>query len=190
LHGARDLGDADLARRITAAAPAVAEAEEDELCRRYARRVYLYGLRHLRAEDRARDLAQDVMVLTLEKLRAGQVRDPERIGSFVLGAARLMSRSTARSDAREAALETVPHRALRIEPAASDPLARDRVVRCLEALGERQRTVVVLTYYADEPTDAIASALGLTANNVRVIRHRGLRHLRSCLGLAASPTAA
>jgi RNA polymerase sigma-70 factor, ECF subfamily len=40
---------------------------------------------------------------------------------------------------------------------------------------------VTLTFFADEPADGIARALGTTAGNVRVVRHRALGALRACL---------
>ena len=107
-------GDGELARRIAAGgAGDSARADEDELCRRYAHRVFRYGVRHLGAEDRARDLVQEVLLLTIEKLRAGAVREPERIGSFILGAARLAARSLGRVGAREEeGIEQVPGHAV------------------------------------------------------------------------------
>ncbi|HSL17593.1 MAG TPA: sigma-70 family RNA polymerase sigma factor [Methylomirabilota bacterium] len=190
LGEAPELADADLARRIAGAGEEPAAFEEAELCRRFARRLYLYGLRHLRAEDRARDLVQEVLLLTLEKLRAGAVREPERIGSFILGAARMTSRAMARAGAREDDLAAAGEVAAAADALRADPLARDLVVRCLEALAERQRTVIVLTYYAEQSTAAIASSLGLSANNVRVIRHRGVAQLRTCLGFGGEGGAA
>jgi RNA polymerase sigma-70 factor (ECF subfamily) len=177
-----ELTDADLARRIACATPASAIREEEELCRRYTRRVYLYGLRHLCSEDRARDLAQDVMVVTLEKLRNGKLRDPDRVGSFILGVARMISRAAGRAAAREENVDEIEDSSASVDSSPPDPLLREKIVRCLEALKERQRTVVVLTYYAEQSTGAIASTLGLSENNVRVIRHRGIEGLRSCLG--------
>ena len=61
---------------------------EAELFRRLAPRVRLYGLRHLRDPAAADDLAQDVMLLTFDSLRAGKVRESERLASFVLGTCR------------------------------------------------------------------------------------------------------
>jgi RNA polymerase sigma-70 factor (ECF subfamily) len=177
------LDDGDLARRIARAGPAVAGAEEAELCRRFARRVFLYGMRHLRAEDRAHDLVQDVLLLTLQKLRSGEVRDPEHIGSFILGAARLISRSRGRANRREDGIDAAADLAVAADPHPPDPLARDHVARCLEALEDRCRAVVVLTFYAEQSTADIADSLGLSANNVRVMRHRGVARLRSCLGI-------
>ena len=81
---------ADLARAVAARGPVSSEAAESELYRRFAPRVRLYGLRHLRDEDAARDLVQQVMLVTIEKLRGGSVRDADQIASFVLGVSRTM----------------------------------------------------------------------------------------------------
>jgi RNA polymerase sigma-70 factor (ECF subfamily) len=194
-HGSRvpgtsDLADVELARRIANAGGEPAFAEEAELCRRYARRLHLYGLRHLRADDRARDLVQDVLVVALEKLRCGAVRDPERIGSFMLGVARMTARTMNRTRSKETDLAVADEPTVAANALAVDPLARDLVVRCLEALAEKHRSVIVLTYFAEQPTAAIASSLGMSANNVRVTRHRGIAQLRTCLGFGDIGTAA
>jgi len=54
-----------------------------------APRIRLYGLRHLRHEHAAEDLAQQVLITTLEALRAGRLREPEKLASFVLGSCRM-----------------------------------------------------------------------------------------------------
>ena len=83
------LEDGALARRVAAAGGRVDSAAEGELYRRLARRVRLYGLRHLRDAQAAADLVQHVLLTTLERLRAGEVREPEKIASFVLGMCRM-----------------------------------------------------------------------------------------------------
>jgi RNA polymerase sigma-70 factor (ECF subfamily) len=53
----------------------------------------------------------------------------------------------------------------------------------VEQLRERERAAVVLSFY-DERTGAdVASFLGVSEANARVIRHRALRQLRECMGL-------
>src|SRR6478752_3652606 len=84
--------DATLARRVAAARPGTATEAEAELVRRFAPRVRHFGLRHLRDEPGAADLVQQVMLTTIEQLRAGKLREPERIGSFVLGVCRMVVR--------------------------------------------------------------------------------------------------
>src|SRR6476661_1291692 len=85
------VSDEALARRIAGSSPGSTDAEETELYLRFAPRVRLYGRRHLRNDAAAADLAQDVLVLTIERLRAGAVRRPEQIGSFILGTSRMMA---------------------------------------------------------------------------------------------------
>jgi RNA polymerase sigma-70 factor (ECF subfamily) len=84
-----DLEDAELARRVTGGSPAEAGAAETELVRRFAPRIRLFGLRRLRDSAAAQDLVQEVLVTTLEALRAGRVEKPDRLASFVLGACRM-----------------------------------------------------------------------------------------------------
>jgi RNA polymerase sigma-70 factor (ECF subfamily) len=60
--------DAMLASSIAAAVPGGAHEEEAELYRRFAPRVRLYGLKHLRDAAAAQDLVQEVFVVTLERL--------------------------------------------------------------------------------------------------------------------------
>jgi RNA polymerase sigma-70 factor (ECF subfamily) len=159
---------------------------EAELCRRFGPRIRLFGLKHLRNEAAAKDLVQDVLVLVLTKLRSGAVREPEHVASFVLGAARHTVVDGRRSGARRARiLEAFP---LDLLPASEEethePLAARRLGDCLAALPERERAVLVMTFYDDRPADAVAAELGVSAGNVRVIRHRGLERLRGCMEAA------
>src|SRR5215469_1808656 len=95
--------DASLVHAIVAAAPGFDRDAEAEIYRRLAPRVRLFGLRHLRDAQAAADLAQQVLLMTIEKLRAGELREPDRLGSFVLGMSRLtvldLRRNAARRDA-------------------------------------------------------------------------------------------
>ena len=173
--------DAELARRVSSRDAGGSEAE-GELCRRLGPRIRLYGLRHLRDEAAAADLVQDVLVLTLERLRAGRVREPDRLASFVLGACRLTVRNHRRGRRRrDVLLERFPGAfPLRAEPDLL-LLDRGRLRECLGRLAERERSVLVLTFYAEEPSSAIGTRLGLTAENVRAVRHRAFVRLRRCV---------
>ena len=169
--------DAALARRI-AHSDASAEAE---FCRRFAPRIRLFGRKWLRNDAAAADLVQDVLLMALQKLRAGVVRDPERIASFMLSTARqMMVDSRRNSGRRERILGTFGDDLIPIAEPATEA-APERLRHCLQALPERERTVLVMTFYDDCPADALGKQLGLNAGHVRVIRHRGLEHLRSCM---------
>jgi RNA polymerase sigma-70 factor (ECF subfamily) len=177
------LDDGALARRVAATGATPDSAAEAELYRRLAPRVRLYGLRHLRDRHAAADLVQQVLLMTLERLRAGGVREPERIASFVLGACRMtvleMRRGTRR---REALMEAWGDRTEAYEAPEPLVLDPDRLTGCLEALPERERSVVAASFFADKQADEVGAELGLTGGNVRVIRHRALARLRECMG--------
>lgn len=175
-----DESDGDLARRIASGAGDVRSAE-GELCRRFAPRVRLYGLRHLRTEDRARDLVQSVLLAVLEALRAGRVEDPDRIDRFVLGTCR---NAALRRRANDTRAEPRPHDELDVVaviPPAPETVEVRALVRCLAALDLRGRTVVQMTYVDERSTEEIAAALETTPGNVRVARHRAIAQLRRCV---------
>lgn len=177
-----DLSDGDLARVVEARVSGSAEAAETELYRRFASRVRLYGLRHLRDEDAARDLVQQVMLLTIEKLRAGAVRDTGRIGSFVLGVSRTMASDLRRREWRREKLRAAFIAPDAVQAPAGDvTLDSDRLEACLGRLAERERMVVLLTFYAERTASQVGKEIGVTAGNVRVIRHRAIERLRTCV---------
>jgi RNA polymerase sigma-70 factor, ECF subfamily len=152
------------------------------LYRRFAPRVRLYGRRHLRSHAAADDLAQDVLLLTIERLRAGEVRRPEEIGSFILGTSRMMAHAERRvARRREALAARFMGREVETRPPSSTALDAPRVAACLRSLPERDRLVVLLTFYAEREAPRIADDLRVSPGAVRAIRHRAMARLRDCV---------
>jgi RNA polymerase sigma-70 factor (ECF subfamily) len=177
-----DSSDGDLARAVAARGPGEAEAAESELYRRFAPRVRLYGLRHLRDEDAALDLVQQVMLITIEKLRSGSVREIDQIASFVLGVSRTMVKDQKRLEwRREKLREAFMLSDILEAPVGDAMLDIDHLERCLARLAERDRMVVLLTFYAERTAGEVARELGSKEGNVRVIRHRAVERLRTCM---------
>jgi RNA polymerase sigma-70 factor (ECF subfamily) len=178
-----EIEDADLVRQIGSGNDREAEAE---LFRRMAPRVRLYGLRHLRDEYAADDLTQQVLITTLEALRAGRLRDPEKLASFVLGTCRMTVLDLRRGAQRkERLLEQFGADLLKPAQPSLPQLDHDRLTGCVQHLKERERTVVVMTFYDEQAGTDVARFLGVSEANVRVIRHRAIHLLRRCMGLAA-----
>jgi RNA polymerase sigma-70 factor (ECF subfamily) len=177
-----ELSDVELVRQIASGSSREAEAE---LCRRMAPRIRLYGLRHLRDEHASDDLAQEVLVITLQALRAGRLREPEKLASFVLGTCRMTVLNLRRGAQRKERLldqygaDLVPQ----AQPAMAQ-LDHDHLQRCVENLRERERTVVVMSFYDEQTGADVAAFLGISEANVRVIRHRAIHELRKCMGVA------
>jgi RNA polymerase sigma-70 factor (ECF subfamily) len=63
-------------------------------------------------------------------------------------------------------------------------LDHDLLARCVQKLNERERAVVVMTFYDEQTGADVASFLGVSEANVRVIRHRAIHQLRECMGVA------
>jgi RNA polymerase sigma-70 factor (ECF subfamily) len=174
--------EAELAQRIAGAAPGTDSDAEAALYRALAPRVRLYGRRHLRDDDAAEDLMQHVLVGAIVKLRAGELREPARIASFVFGMCRMTVLEIRRGGQRREALLEMHGAELAIADIAPAPrLDEARVAACMEKLAPRERSVLLLTFYEEEPADRVGASLGLTAGNVRVIRHRALQRLRECV---------
>lgn len=159
-----------------------AAGAEAELCKRYQRRVYLYGLKHTRDREAASDLVQEVLALILEKVRARQVHEPERFGSFVLGMCRMVIRGQRNKERRRTKILAQyrdPRDGIGAEPAVGHDVTR--VLACLQGLPDRERGVLLLSYYAELEANAIAGEFGISAANVRVIRHRALERMHACI---------
>lgn len=164
------------------AAPERDIAAEADLYRRLAPRIRLYGLKHLRSATAAADLVQDVLIMTLDKLRAGEIHEPARIASFVLGTCRQMVIDQGRGQRRrERILNTYAEDFPMADMTQQAPLDIQRLEECLDHLPPRERTVLVMSFYNDASAETVASELSTSAANVRVIRHRGIEHLRDCV---------
>jgi len=176
-----ELSDAELVRRIGAG-----EREaEAELFRRMAPRIRLYGLRHLRDVHASEDLTQNILITIIEALRHSRLREPEKLASFVLGTCRMTVLDLRRTARRQEQLLEEFGGMLVPEPVPIPTLDDDQLARCVSALKERERSVVVMTFYDDQTGAEAARFLGISEANVRVIRHRAIQQLRNCMGAAA-----
>lgn len=177
-----DVDDGTLARTIASSPKGAAVEAEAELYRRYAPRVRLFGLKHLRDQESAHDLAQQALLITLERLRANDVREPDQIGSFILGTSRMLTQAQHRTERRREALRAeYAHLAPASVGPATMSVDRAPLENCLERLGQRDRTVLVLAFYAEHPAAVIGEALAMSPGAVRVARHRALARMRDCL---------
>lgn len=172
-----ELSDADLVDRV---AGGHREAEA-EICRRMGRRIRLYGLRHLRSAAAADDLVQQVLLTTLEALRGGRLRDGEKLAAFVLGISRMTVLDARRRARRQQALLEEFGQVLVPEPSVLPPLDGGRLARCVQALRERERAVIVMSFYDERTAAESGRSLGISEANVRVIRHRAVKQLRACM---------
>ncbi len=155
---------------------------EEELCARLLPAVRAFAARRLRSGS-VDDFAHDALTLFVEALRAGRIEHSTAAAGFALGICRNLARERARNDERRRDLVG------RFGPTAADLLAWDKelLVRrehledCYSQLTGKARHVIRATFCEDAADQDIAQALSITPANVRIIRHRSLLALRSCL---------
>ncbi len=177
-----DISDAELVRRIEAGE----RQAEAELCRRMAPRIRLYGLRHLRDAPGADDLTQNVLITIIEALRQSRLREPEKLASFVLGTCRMTILDQRRGVRRkQRLLDQFGPDLVGYNESARPRLDHDRLAVCVENLRERERSIIVMTFYDERTSSDVAEFLGISEANVRVMRHRAIHQLRNCMGMTS-----
>lgn len=123
----------------------------------------------------AEDLLQDVLLNLHRRFPDGlTMTNPVAYARRALANANI---SRARRAAnREVVLATVPEHTAAAQP---DPAERDLLWQALRRLPARQRTVLVLRYYADAADSEIADVLGCRRGTVRSLASRALAVLRT-----------
>jgi RNA polymerase sigma-70 factor (ECF subfamily) len=156
----------DLVHRIVSGDPAA----EAELVQRFSRALSFLSRRLARDEAAAEDLYQETFRLVIEKVRGGELREPEKLPGFVSSMARNLFLGAVRRSGRRQkwhgdpeATETAP------DPAPGQLtklLAQERaatVRRVLAELGnDRDREILSRYYIADENKEDICRDLELS----------------------------
>jgi RNA polymerase sigma-70 factor (ECF subfamily) len=175
---------ADLVRRILAGD----RGAEDELVDRYANGVRFAIAQSARDPFALEDLYQDTFYLVLQKIRRGEVREPERLSGFILNLARNLMidyfRRTSKKHAREEEADTTVLRSP--EPSQLDRLLQEQqktlARRVLASMpSERDRTVLFRFYLADDDKDRICEDLGLSSTHFNQVLCRARERFKKLL---------
>ena len=160
--------------------------DEAAVCRELIPRMHAYGLRQGLTSANAADLVQQALVVVIEALRADRLRTQDEVAAFAFGVCKNLVRDQRRGEARRGRLldEIAPALAMEVAELRPREVALERLGKCVEGLGPRERLVVIATFFAEQTGESIAGELATSAENIRVIRHRALRTLRTCLEAA------
>src|SRR5688572_8785627 len=159
---------------------------EEELIARFGDGLSFLLRRWTRGHSDAEDLYQETFRLALEKIRRGEVRDPERLAGFVRSLARNLSiehyRKAARRGSREEDLEAAAESSEPETGQLGQLLRKEKIAlvrRLLDELGsDRDRQVLFRFYIAEEDKESIRSDLGLTAPEFNLVLFRARRRYR------------
>ena len=154
--------------------------DEAALCRALLPRMEAFCRRRFRDRHAALDVAQEAMVIVLEALREGRLRDRAKISAYALSTCRAVMIDERRTVRRRDDLFAREPREDSTAPDESG-VDRERLLRCLAALDTRERHVIRLTFWEQRSSRDIADALGTTDGNARVLRHRALTSLHLCV---------
>ena len=157
---------------------AIPDQERDWFCRvLHEQRTSLYRLALSITRDPAdaQEAVAEAVCRAYE--RYPQLREKDRLPQWLLKITANEARRLCRHRGR-----TVPLEDLSAEPAAPEREMGDGALwQAVQSLSRDQREAVVLFYYEDLPTEAIARVLGTTPGAVRVRLSRAREKLRSIL---------
>ena len=161
-----------------------ADAEE-ELFRRYKDGVAIIIGRIVHNESATEDLSQETFRISLEKIRDGGLREPERLSGFICGVARNIAIDYIRKMRRSTNQEEIIN-AEQIRDPQPDQLEqlwrkeRAEIVRQLigEIKVDRDREVLSRYYIGEEDKDQICAALGLTSHQFNSVIFRALKRYK------------
>lgn len=134
--------------------------------------------------DRAEDAVAEAFVKVYRQMRKGTVRQPRAyVRRAVVNEVNSRFRRLA-LERREAAKRSGDDRGSR---SAEDQIAdSDEVFTALRRLPTRQRTAIVLRYYADLSEADAAEVMGVSVGTVKSSTSRGMERLRAVLGQEVS----
>jgi RNA polymerase sigma-70 factor (ECF subfamily) len=174
-------GGADLVGRIRAGD----RRAEEELYQRYNRGVLIIIRRQVGNAGFADDLHQETFRIALEKIRQGDIREPEKLSGFICAIARnLVIGHFRRTSRRESLSENddfrpqpdpTPNQFEEVSQKEMAEIVR-QVIR--EMNSERDRQLLFRFYIAEEPKERICTDLGLTSLHFNRVLFRARERFR------------
>lgn len=159
---------------------------EEELVVRFGEGLTFLLRRWTRDRTVAEDLYQETFRMALEKIRSGEVRDPEKLAGFLHSLARNLSihhyRRGSVRQTREEDLETVADVSAPEAGQLGQLLHREKTAMVRQVLtelaSERDRQVLFRFYIAEEDRERIRSDLGLSGPEFNMVLFRARRRYR------------
>ena len=172
---------ADLVRRIIVGDGSA----EEELVRRYKDGVSIINRKIVQSHFVTEDISQETFKKALEKIRHGDVREPERLSGFICSMARNIAIDYVRKE-RKSSKETEIEKPEQIPAAAPDQFEllyrkeRAEIVRQVidELKVKRDREVILRYFIAEEEKDQICADLGLTRGQFNGVIFRALKRYK------------
>lgn len=143
------------------------------LVEKYQMDVYNVSLRILGNPADAEDASQDALLLALQRIASYRPDRPLRPWLRAIARNRALDLLRHRLRAPELAPEPSPS----VEGTALGGIEAARIRQALDSLTTRERILLVLRYWEDQPVASIAEAMGMSEPAVRVALLRARRAL-------------
>lgn len=175
------------AARLVARIQAGERAAEEELVARFSRGLLLMLRRLARDPALADDLHQETLALVLQKIRRGELREPERLAGFLRSTARNLFIADRRKEARYGAFgegeeEEIEAPAVAGRTALERAMAEEEARQVHRLLGElrfdRDRQVLLRFYLSEDGREEICADLGIEPERFNQVVHRARERLR------------
>jgi len=158
---------------------------EAELVERYSRGVTFILRRETGGASVADDLYQETFRIALEKIRRGDLREPEKLPGFVCGIARNLVIDYFRRAARQESLaetEEAPPLWRSAPNQLDELLQKEKAALVRQVINElpsdRDRQILFRFYIAEEEKERICVDLGLTGIHFNRVLHRARERYR------------
>ena len=175
---------ADLARQIGQGV----RAAEQTLAARYGPPLHFMLKQRTRDSELALDIRQDALRIVIEKLRAGTLEQPERLGGYLRGVALKLCGAQKLKDSRRATTADSDAIAA-VADAQADPaehLSDEQLKRTVRALlaelsTPRDRDILTRVYLLEEDKDTVCTALGVDSLHFNRVLFRAKQRFRELL---------
>jgi len=188
LHEPEDQQEARVSAELSQRIGAGDRAAEAQLVERYERGVLYLLRRRTRDTELALDLRQETFRIAIEKLRAKEIAEPDRVGAFVRGIAVNLAIAAVRKTARRATTADSDAVELVAAPDAGpdDAIALEQTRTAVRALlaemsVARDREILLRFYIEDQDKEAICGALGVDSAHFNRVLFRAKQRFRELL---------
>jgi RNA polymerase sigma factor (sigma-70 family) len=152
---------------------------EEEFVKTYRRGLLVIATVRTRDREAAQDLTQEILIAVLQAIRAGQLREAEKLGAFVHGTARNIINNYLRVKTRrpETDLDGVAEPSVDpVEQLESDN-RRQLVRRELQTFSPADQQILLLSLVDGHPLAEVAQRLSLSHDAVRARKSRMIKKI-------------
>jgi RNA polymerase sigma factor (sigma-70 family) len=167
--------DGELAARIQSGDPVA----EELLVNQYRRSILLIATVRTRDREAAHDLSQEILMAVLQALRAGQLREAEKLSAFIHGTARNLINNFLRTRSRRAECSLdVAGEPARDSVEEQEFQERRRLVRQeLESCNILDQKILLYSMVDGHSLAEVAERVGITHDAVRARKSRVVKRV-------------